>query len=122
MIGQLSVEQILALSRDGAPAEEISNSLGIPLERVKLALASNNQGSIEDRDIDDGQLTALRKHAYDLAMFAEDDSTKARMTMFLLERDKPKQEKALPTNIVLINQAIAAGNHRFSEILKEYSA
>ncbi len=43
-----------------------------------------------DGDIDDEQLNTLRKHAFKLALQNEDLGVSAKMTRFLIERDKPK--------------------------------
>lgn len=125
MIGELSARQIVALSQQGLSAAEISEVLKTDEASVRLVLNRNEVGVPEDRDIDDAQLKTLRKNAYDLALGAEDDNTRARMTMFLIERDRPVKKKedlgGARGNITLINQAILQSNAKVNELLSECS-
>lgn len=122
MIGENESRQIVALSRDGCSAEEISKSLDIELAAVKLVLSANNQGSAVDRDINDAQLSELRQRAYNLAMYSQEDAVSARMTMFLIERDKPRKSQDSHLSITNINQALIQANASFGELLKEYKS
>lgn len=122
MIGELGTEQILSCSREGLSAEEISAELHLPVERVKLVLARHAAGAESDRDINDDDLARLRMHALSLALGAEDEAVQAKMTMYLIDRDKPRATVAPPSNILAINQAVVLAQGRFQELMKEYSA
>lgn len=120
LVNELTAQQILALARDGCSAEQISGALEVPLEQVKLALVSNNLGSAADRDINDEQLARLRQRAYDLAMYSQEDAVSARMTMFLIERDKPSKKIEQGNVLVNINNAIMGAQQNFNRMLEEY--
>jgi len=120
MINELAIEQIVALSKQGAASGEIAAELGIPEEQVKLALRANRMGTNDDRDINDAQLALLRQRAYNLA-FDDDSSVAAKMVMFLVERDKPKAQFAGGgANINLINQAIVMATGEFEKMKDSY--
>lgn len=121
MINELTTRQIAKALRDGASAEEVSEAFGVELAMVKLVAVKNEVGNVVDRDIDDDQLSVLRKHAYQLALGAADDATQARVTMFLLERDKPSKKASEGSPLMRINQAIMASNEAFSKLCKEMS-
>lgn len=118
-MGELSIEQVLSLSRDGLGAPEIAKELSLPEERVKLVLSRHNAGSNADRDIDDEDLTRLRAHALALALGAENEAVQAKMTMYLIDRDKPRTKAEEPSNILAINQAIFLAQSRFKDLIKE---
>ena len=120
--GELSNEQILSCAREGLSADEISAELKIPVERVKLVLVRHSAGGEQDRDINDDDLARLRAHAVHLAMGAEDESVQAKMTMYLIDRDKPRAPAEKPSNILAINQAVVLAQDKFQELIKEYSA
>lgn len=119
MLDELNTRQIVALSKDGMSSGEIASSLGIEEAAVKLVMNRNEVGSAVDRDIDDDQLAALRRHAVGLALGAEDEGVQARMTMFLIERDKPK-ERSVSSPIVQINQALISANETFKKMVETY--
>jgi hypothetical protein len=119
MIDELTTRQIAALLRDGCTVDEIASQLGVEEALVKLVGA--RVGTIEDRDIDDNELRVLRKHAYNLAVGASDDATQARMTMFLLERDRPSKKVMESSPIAVINNAIIAANGAFEKLCQEMS-
>lgn len=119
MLGESSIRQILALAGEGLNSESISRELQIEEALVKLTLSANSSGTAPDRDINDAQLELLRQRAYNLAMGSEDDSVSARMTMFLIERDKPRQEKQ-SLNINVINQAIIQAKGKMAELTDLY--
>jgi hypothetical protein len=121
MLNDFSQRQILELSAQGANCEEISTTLGCELEMVKLVLNRNQVGSAADRDIDDEQLNRLRSHAMNLALQTEDLSVSAKMTRFLIERDKPRAvQPQQATPIVQINQAILAAQDSFKKLTASY--
>lgn len=119
MIGELDSRQILSLARQGASAEEISKELSLELELVKLVMNRQNIGSDQDRDINDEQLRALRDRAFSLAM-SNDENISARLTMFLIERDKPKNVSS-GNPIMLINNAIIGAREKFEKLKEAYS-
>ena len=119
MLNDLSVNQIVSLSRQGAAAPEIAAELGLEEELVKLALRANKIGSIEDRDISDAQLTMLRKQAYSLA-FNDDPTIAMRMTQFLIERDKPRIMERSGSLVGAINNAIILANGEFEKLKELY--
>lgn len=124
MIGDLTQRQILALSSEGAPPDEIAAALEIEEAAVRLVLSAHNSAPIansSDRDINDEQLAILRAKAYELATSAEDEGISLRATMFLIERDKPRLSVQSTNPIIQINQAISAGSGRFEELSKLYS-
>lgn len=120
MIGENESRQVLALSKDGASAEEIARSLDLELGMVKLVLGANGAGEVADRDINDEQLAQLREKAFNLAMYSQEDSVAARMTMFLIERDRPSKKLDSGVSIANINNALIAANSSFNDLLKEY--
>lgn len=117
MVHELTNRQILAASSQGISPELIAKELDLDLATVNLVLAAHNQG---DRDINDNQLAILRQNAFDLACQREDISVAARMTTFLIERDKPRSQVSASPMIV-INNAIAAASQRFDELAKGYT-
>jgi hypothetical protein len=122
MIGQLEQGQILSLAAQGAGAEEIATELGIELALVKLVLRAQGAGNESDRDINDAELALLRKRAFTLC-FSEDESVAAKMTMFLIERDKPKLTNPVNGNsITLVNNAIMLAQSEFNKLRNSYSA
>ncbi len=121
MIDELQTRQITALLKDGASAEEIAKELSLEVALVKLVAERNNVGTAADRDINDDELAILRRHAFNLAMGAADDATQARLTMFLLERDKPSKKATEGGSISVINNAIIAANGAFERLVKEMS-
>lgn len=118
MLGELEQRQIAALIREGVPDDEIARQMDIEPALVKLVASKNGA----DRDIDDDQLAILRKHAFNLALGASDDSTQARMTMFLLERDRPSKKSSEASPIALINNAIIAANDAFEKLTANINA
>lgn len=120
MFNEIENRQILALANQGGTAAEIAKALDIEEAGVRLVLAAHEKGSVEDRDINDEQLERLRKHAYNLAVGAEDEVVQARLTMFLLERDKPSDRKS-SNNITSINQALILANDSFKKLVDSYS-
>lgn len=119
MIGELQTRQILALIKDGCTPEQVAESMNVDPALIKLIVARNSQDG--DRDITDEDLRTLRRHAFDLATSAEDESIQAKMTQWLIERDKPKSKEVTINPILAINQAILASRQSFNELLKEYS-
>lgn len=122
MTGEIINRQILALSVDGVNAEGISSDLGVPIEQVKLVLNAHNAGSSVDRDINDEQLANLRRNAYNLALGSEDEAVQARMTMYLMDRDKPKALPSEHSGITAINKAIIIAKSSYDELMKEYAS
>lgn len=121
IVGENSSRQIVALARQGMGAEDIARELELEVGAVKLVLGANNVGSELDRDINDEQLIELRNRAFLLAMQDADIGVSARMTMFLIERDKPrKTNDGSSISIQTINQAILAANTSFSDLAKDY--
>lgn len=118
MIGEMQIRQICALVKDGMTPEQIASSLDIDVALVKLAVARNGQDG--DRDIDDETLKTLRSHAVALALHAEDEAVQARMTQYLIDRDKPRQVQATLNPITLINQALVMANGKFDELVQRY--
>jgi len=121
MIGDLTQRQVLALAEQGASSTEIAETLEIEEAAVKLVLNANSAGSAQDRDINDEQLAILRQKAFQLAVGAEDESVSARMTMFLIERDKPRLKEQTISPFMQINNAIINGSARFDELARQYS-
>lgn len=115
----LTARQICSLGEQGCTVEQISKELDVESALVKLILSRNNVSGASDRDITDEDLKLLRRKAVDLALGAEDESVQARMTMFLIERDRPAV-RAPTSPLVAINQAIISANENFSRLLKEY--
>lgn len=122
MVGEHTTQQVCALSRDGLSAEQISEALGVPIEQVKLALSANQLGSEADRDINDEQLAALRTKAFQLAMYSPEDTVAARMTMFLIERDRPSKKAEQLSPIVAINKALVVAQQNFTNLIEEYKS
>ncbi len=122
MIDELSSRQIISLSREGMSAEDISNALGIDVPSVKLVMNANSAGTKEDRDINDDELTLLRQKAVQLALYSADDNVSAKMTCFLIERDKPRKSapEVSGTNLTLINNAIIQSKKRFAQLASAY--
>ena len=119
MLGELQTRQIVSLLADGMAPDQIASSLELDVALVKLVAARHNQG--EDRDITDQDLAALRAHAVSLALGAENEAVQAKMTMFLIERDKPKKQNTVINPVVLVNQAIRQANGIFNELSQAYS-
>lgn len=119
MIGELESRQILSLAGDGASPAEIAKGLGVEESLVRLVLSSHEVGNTADRDINDEQLEALRRHAYNLAIGSSEESIQAKMTMFLLERDKPSGGRN-GNSITAINQALILANGAFEKLTKEF--
>lgn len=119
MIGENTTRQIAALAEQGCTSAAIAESLGVEEAYVKLVMQRNEVGN--DRDIDDTQLASLRKHAFNLAVAAENEGIQARMTMFLIERDKPKEKKDV-SPIMLINQAIVAARTDFDKLKESFQS
>ena len=118
MIGELQSRQIVALAEDGMSAEEIATATETDLSLVKLVIARSTQDG--DRDITDEDLKKLRRHAVELAFRAEDESVQARMTQWLIERDKPVKKEVQISPILAINQAIIDARGAFGDLMKEY--
>jgi hypothetical protein len=121
MTGEIVNRQILALSLDGLSAEGIASDLCVPLEQVKLVLSAHKAGSDLDRDINDEQLANLRRNAYNLAIQAEDEAVQARMTMYLLDRDKPKAQTDHRSGITAINNAIIIAKQEYDSLMADYA-
>lgn len=117
MVSELLSRQIVALSRDGASAEEIATSAGISIELVKLVLARHNQ--IGDADITEEDLANLRAHALGLALNADDLSIQAKMTQWLIERARPTKSEQTVSPIMLVNQALIAMNGEYKAMLEK---
>jgi hypothetical protein len=120
MIGELSSRQILALSNEGCAADVISKELKIEESLVRLVLSAHKGGSQDDRDINDAQLALLRSRALGLALGAEDETVAAKMTMFLIERDRPRKVEHTGPNIGQINMAISVAREKFLELSDKY--
>jgi len=116
MVGELETKQIASLLAQGATCEQIAGELGFELAFVKL-IAARQGSETPDRDITDDDLAILRRHAFQLALGADDDATQARMTMFLLERDKPSKNAPASNPIALINNAIINANGAFEKLV-----
>lgn len=123
-VHDLVARQVLALSSQGFKPDAIAGELEIGEEIVRSVLSVNKAGAVEDRDIDDAQLKRLRAHAFDLATMANDEGVQAKLTMFLLERDRPAKPAITSTGInpVQINIAIQQANDRMAELLKAHTA
>jgi hypothetical protein len=119
MIGELQTRQILALVKDGMPIEQIAHSLDIDPALIKLAVARNSQDG--DRDITDEDLARLRAHAVSLALNADNEAVQAKMTMYLIDRDKPKNSNVTINPILMVNQAIKEAHASFHDLVKEYT-
>ena len=120
MLGELTSRQIVALGRDGLAVPDIAEQLGVEVSLVKLVLEGNSVPG--DRDITDDDLSALRRHAVDLALRAENEAIQARMTMYLIDRDKPRAAPAQASPITLINNALIAANQSLKALTDEYAA
>jgi hypothetical protein len=118
MLGELEQLSIRTLLAQGAKVEDIASEMGIEVALVKLVGA--REELVEDRDITDQELQYLRKHAYNLATGADSHEVQARMTQFLLERDRPSKKEASVNIIAQINQNLAQGTSRFEELAKVY--
>lgn len=118
MINELQNKEILTLAAQGARPAEIAEALGAEEAMVNLVLSAHNQAS--DRDITDEQLSLLRARAFSLAMQGEDLTVSARMTQYLIDRDRPKAG-AQGSPITAINNAIILANERVAELAKEYA-
>lgn len=123
MIGEMTTRQIVALANDGAGVDEIATTLNIEVPLVKLALEGNNvdKSSAPDRDITDDDLKLLRRHAMNLALSAENEAVQARMTMYLIDRDKPKVAEQTASPITLINNALITANKSMEALKAEYA-
>ena len=122
MLNDLTTRQIVELAGQGVNAEEIATTLSVELPLVKLVLNRNELGSAQDRDIDDAQLSQLRGHAFWLATQSADISVAAKMTRFLLERDKPRTSSNASgaSPITQVNIAIAAAQENFKKLTAAY--
>lgn len=122
MLNDLTTRQIVELAGQGTPAEEIASTLSVDLALVKLVLSRNDLGSAQDRDINDSQLSQLRAHAFWLATQAADIPVAAKMTRFLLERDKPRVTSGASgaSPITQVNIAIAAAQENFKKLTAAY--
>lgn len=120
MIGELQTRQIVALLKDGMTVEQIAESCQLDPCLVKLVVARNSQDG--DRDITDDDLKNLRRHAVELAMGADDQSVQARMTQWLIERDRPRKQEQAINPIMAINQAIITSMEQYKELSKSFSA
>ena len=123
MVSDLESRQIVALARDGMSSGDIAKELSKDEALVKLVLNTNEAGSAQDRDINDDELASLRRNAYNLAIGAEDESVQARLTMFLLERDRPPKvaNQSQGNAIGNINNAVILAQRGFNDLLKEYT-
>lgn len=119
MVDDLTSRQILELAAQGTPREEIAVALSIEPALVNLVLSSHGQAASE-RDIDDEQLSILRKHALKLALQNEDLGISAKMTRFLIERDKPKAVAQSSSPLANINQAIILAQGSSKKLMEEY--
>jgi hypothetical protein len=117
ILGELQTRQIAALHADGMTIEQISSSLDLAPELVKLAVARNSNDG--DRDITEEDLRRLRSHAVALALGADNEGVQARMTQWLIERDKPKVS-ANVSPVLMINQALVAMQQNYGDLLKSY--
>jgi len=117
MVNELINRQIVACREQGAAPEDIAAELGINVATVNLVLSAHGLG---DRDITDEQLVLLRQNAFELAMQKSDLSVSSRMTQYLIDRDKPRQEQH-QTPLIVINNAIQSANEKLAELSKEYS-
>jgi len=120
MVPELVSRQILALASQGSGVSEIASSLGIEEPFVKLVLERHAEVDAVDRDINDDELKALRHHAFRLATEANDETVQARLTMFLIERDKPSKERG-GSSILAINKALVLANDSFQNLVKDYA-
>lgn len=109
----------MSLANDGASAAQIAKALEVEEPLVRAVLARNEVGEAIDRDINDAQLAALRQNAFQLAIAGENEAVRARMTMFLIERDKPRERREI-SPITAINKAIILANDQFKNLLSEY--
>lgn len=119
LIDDLTARQILALKSQGAGDKEIADTLGIEEPLVALTLSRYENNS--DRDIDDAQLAALRQRAVTLAMQESDLTVAARMTQFLIERDKPSKRDTQVSSITQINQQILASREAFEKLAESFN-
>lgn len=119
MVDDLTSRQILELAAQGTPREEISSALAVEPALVNLVLSSHGQAAAE-RDIDDEQLAVLRRQAYKLALQNEDLGVSAKMTRFLIERDKPKAVAQTASPLANINQAIILAQGSSKKLMEEY--
>lgn len=117
MVDPLTSKQILSLFAQGSPAEEIASVLNIELPLVELTLTAHQVG---DRDITDEQLALLRGRAFSLALQNDDISVAARMTQYLIDRDKPAKPSSI-SPVIAINNAIIQANQNFEKLKEEYS-
>lgn len=122
MIGEMTSRQIVALANEGLDCGSIARELNVEVSLVKLVLSANlPQDSSPERDLDDNDLVELRHNAKRLALCAEDESVQARMTMFLIERDKPRKIADSGPNIGNINIAIMQSREKFMELTEKYA-
>jgi hypothetical protein len=119
VIGELESRQIAAWLSGGCSPEDIARELGVDIALVKLVGAKNEL--VADRDISDEELGILRKHAFALAVSAESQEVQAKMTTFLLERDRPSKKEAAVNIITQINQGLASANAKYDEMIKLYN-
>lgn len=119
MVNDLTSKQIVELAAQGTPPAEIASVLSIEPAFVNLVLAAQGNTSAE-RDIDDQQLEVLRRHAFRLATQTDHLPVAAKMTRFLIERDKPRAATPTTSPIANINQAIILAQGKFHESIKSY--
>ncbi len=122
MIGELTAQQIIALSQQGAVAEDIASALNEPLENVKVVLKSSNQGSAEDQDISDDQLALIRQQLVTLALYGADESVRYKACQTLLERKRPSKKDQTALNVTVVNQQLAAANKAYNRMLEDYGS
>lgn len=122
MIGEIASRQILVLSDEGLSSMQIATELGIQEELVKLTLNAYKKGSEVDRDINDSQLQLLRQKALSLALAADDESVSARMCMYLIDRDKPKDSGSAGPSIGAINMVILGAQEKLKELTAKYTS
>lgn len=124
MVSEITARQIGSLLGDGASVADVAEEFGLEPSVVRLIGERMNvaKGQSGDRDITDADLVSLRKKALDLALSAESQEVQARMTMFLLERDKPsKKDQGQGNMIAQINQIILQGNEKYDNLVKGYT-
>ena len=121
-MNELESRQVAALAGQGFGVGDIASQLGLDELDVKLCLRAEGEGRDEDRDITDEDLKKLRKNALSLALGANDESVQAKMTMFLIERDRPsKVAVGTGVNPMQINIMIQEANKRMAETIQAYT-
>lgn len=121
LVSENTTRAILSLAAEGLEARAISTELGVEPEVVKLTLSAHKAGTESDRDINDDELSLIRKKLVDLALYSGDEAIQARVGMFLVERDKPRKADTPPvSSIQQINIAIQTAAERFADLKKQY--